>query len=152
MPSVPIRMEPVQKLLREHGPMHVFDIAGHLDWSVDLARRTLSSTRYARPGAIFRIVRYVQGTEHSARRVAIYAAQAGPDVPKPAIDKHAMQLHWQAEYRKRNRGVLNAQRRLRRAKDAGRPVVQNPFMQLAHHDVRCFMSAAANTSTLERAA
>lgn len=130
--------------LRKYGPMHVRSLAEHLDWTVERAARTIINTRRLHPGKLIRVIGYERVQDGKGKDLSIYAAGAGDDIQRRAVHERRRRLTTQARYRERNRAIINAKHRAWRAKKKGEKAVVNPWMQLAHPEVRSFMTIAAN--------
>ena len=140
MPYEPINRSRIVAALQECGPMTRHELAEHLGWPVPKVGTTISSTRWLKPRQVLRIVSYRHIVGRHARDVAVFAAQAGPDVPKPRADPALRRKQSQARYRDKNRAAIQAAARLKRASDAGREVVVNPWLGLAPTNLRSAMS------------
>jgi len=140
MPYEPINRRQIVAALQEHGPMTRHEIAEHLGWPIAKVGTTMSSTRWLLPGKVLRIVGYRAITGRYARDVAVFAAQAGPDLARPAADPVQRRQAAQARYRDKNRVAIKAAARLKRARDTGRDVVVNPWLDLAPPNMRAAMS------------
>lgn len=140
MPFEPINRSQVVDALQEFGPMTRYELAEHLGWPAAKVGTTIGSTRWLLPEKVFRIVGYKPVTGFRGRDVAIYAAQAGPDIARKPIDKVKRRRVSQARYREKNRAVISTRDRIARAAKAGRQTVVNPFLMLAPPAVRSAMT------------
>ena len=129
--------------IKEHGPMTCADTAGLMGWTVERVHGAIASARRRCPGQIFRVVGYQRAADGKGKDASIYAAQPGDDVPRPAVNKKARRNATQANYRKRHKAIVNARLRMSRAKNKGRGVSNNIWMQLADKSARSAMSMAA---------
>lgn len=137
----PINRRQVIEALREFGPMTRYDLAEHLGWTPGKVGTTISSTRWLLPGQVFRIVRYRDRIyQGRLQQVAVFAAEAGTDAVRPAMDADSRRLLINARYREKNRASINAKDRARRARAQGADVVVNPWLQLAPPNMRAAMS------------
>lgn len=146
MPYEPINRRRVVAALQEHGPMTRFELAEVLGWSVATVGTTIGSTRWLLPHQVFRVVGYRAVTGSRGRDIAIYAAQAGPDVQRKPVDQAQRRKVSQARYREKNRAVIQAKDRLARAQKAGAPVVINPWIGLAPTQMRAAMTQRGRTA------
>lgn len=137
----PINRSQVVAALKSVGPMTVEEISDHLGWERAKATTTIGSTRWLLPQQVFRIVRYVQVTGRRCRDLAVYAAEAGTDAPKPAVNAAKRRKQTEERYRKKNRAIINARSRASNAAKRGTYAV-NPWMQLAAPQLRAVMSTA----------
>jgi hypothetical protein len=140
MPYEPINRRRIVAALQECGPMTRHELAEHLGWPVPKVGTTISSTRWLLPGQVLRIVGYRAVTGRYARDVAVFAAQSGPDAPKPAAKPKARRKETQARYRDKHRHAIQAKARIKRAQEAGRDVAINPWLQLAPPSLRSAMT------------
>ena len=109
-----------------------YEIADHLEWPLEKVSTTINSMRRARPGLLLRIVRYRQ----EVRVVAVFAAEAGEDAPRPRRDHKKRDKQKQNRYVDKNRAAINAKNRLRSAAESGKAVAMNPWLQLAPPNMR----------------
>lgn len=138
----PINRSQVVAALKSVGPMTIEEIAEHLGWERIKASTTIGSTRWLLPKQVFRIVGYVQVTGRRCRDLAVYAAEAGADMPKPAVNAAKRRKQTEARYRQKHRAIINARNRASTASKRGAATI-NPWMQLAPPQLRAFMSTAA---------
>ena len=117
-----------------------YELAEVLGWSVATVGTTISSTRWLLPHQVFRIVGYRAVTGSRGRDIAVFAAQAGPDIQRKPINKAQRRKVTQARYREKNRAVIQAKDRLARAQKTGAPVVINPWIALAPAQMRAAMT------------
>lgn len=82
-------------------------------------------------------------TGRRARDVAIYAAQAGPDVPKKRVNTAQRRKATEARYRENHRAIINAHNQMTNAAKRGKTAI-NPWAQLAAPQLRSYLSATAN--------
>lgn len=140
MPYEPINRRRVVAALQEHGPMTRYELAELLEWDVSKVGTTIGSTRWLLPQKVFRIVGYRAVTGSRGRDVAIFAAEAGPDIQRKPIDKEKRRKATQARYREKNRAAILARHRVSRAKRSGKPVLINPWITLAPKENRSAMA------------
>lgn len=140
MPYEPINRRRVVAALQEYGPMTRYELAEVLGWSVATVGTTIGSTRWLLPEKVFRIVKYRAVTGSRGRDVAVFAAEAGPDIQRKPVDKQKRRKETQARYREKNRAAILARHRVSRAKRKGKPVVVNPWIALAPKEVRSAMT------------
>lgn len=112
------------------------EVAEHLEWPLEKVSATINSTRHARPGLLLRIVHYRQ----DVRVVAVFAAEAGEDAPRPPRNHKKRNKLKAQRYLAKNRASVNAKNRLRTAAIAGVPIVVNPWLQLAPPEMRPTMT------------
>lgn len=122
--------------------MTATELAEYLGWKSEKVTSTISSTRWLLPEQVFRIVRYVPVTGRRSRDLAVYAAEAGADAPKPAVNAAKRRKQAEARYRHKHRAIINARNQASSAAKRGAPTV-NPWAQLAAPQLRSFMSTAA---------
>lgn len=137
----PINRSQVVAALEAVGPMTVDELAEHLGWERAKVTTTIGSTRWLLPQTVFRIVRYVQVIGRRSRDLAVYAAEAGDDAPKPPINTAKRRKQTEARYRKKHRALINARNQASSAAKRG-TVAINPWAQLAAPQLRAYMSTA----------
>lgn len=118
------------------------ELAEYLGWGSRKVTTTIGSTRWLQPGLVFRIVRYVPVTGRRGRDLAVYAAEAGPDVPKPTVNAEKRRKQTEARYRRNHRAIINARNQASAAAKRGTTTI-NPWAQLAAPQLRAFMSSTA---------
>lgn len=122
--------------------MTATELAEYLGWESRKVTTTIGSTRWLQPGLVFRIVRYVPVTGRRSRDLAVYAAEAGPDAPKPTVNAAKRRKQTEARYRLKHRAIINARNQASSAAKRG-PAAINPWAQLAPPVLRGVMAAAA---------
>lgn len=122
--------------------MTVAELAEYLGWKSEKVTTTISSTRWLLPEQVFRIVGYVQVTGRRCRDLAVYAAEAGTDTPKPAVNATKRRKQAEARYREKHRAIINARNQAGNAAKRGTAAI-NPWAQLAAPQLRAFMSTTA---------
>lgn len=128
--------------LREHGPMTRHALAECLDWPLGRVHSTVANARRLRPEQVFRVVGYQRVLEGKGKDASIYAAEPGPDMPRPKAGQYQRNRATRRRYRERHRAVINARHRARRAREKGRVVRSNFWAQLAHKSARSAMALA----------
>lgn len=118
------------------------EVAEALGWPHSRAHETIANARRWQPGKVFRVVRY-RKTMGKGKDPSVYAVQAGPDVPRPVIDRKARRKEIERRYQRKNQAIINARERAARA--AAAPA--NVWMGLAPVGVRPLMTIAAREST-----
>lgn len=140
MPYEPINRRQVVAALQEFGPMTRFELAELLGWDVPKVGTTIGSTRWLLPQKVFRIVGYRAVTGSRGRDVAIFAAEAGPDIQRKPVDQKKRDKEVAARYREKNRASILARNRISRARRSGKAVAINPWMALAPKELRAAMA------------
>lgn len=138
----PINRSQVVAALQSAGPMTVVELAEYLGWKSEKVTTTIASTRWLLPGLVFRIVRFVPVTGRRSRDLAVYAAEAGADVPKPTVNADKRRKQTEERYRRNHRAIINARNQASAAAKRGTTTI-NPWAQLAAPQLRAFMSSAA---------
>lgn len=116
--------------------MSITDIAAEMDWPRGTVEKAIVGTRHDYPGQHFQIVAYKWQEYGQGREIPIYAAQGGVDKPRPRASKERHRAQKRAYYA-RHKARINAKSR---AKRLGISAAPNPWLQLAHPDMRPFMS------------
>lgn len=138
MPRAPYKTKERQALLaffREHGPASAAELEDALGRA---ARDRLGRTRARHPGKFFRIVSYRRQVNVQGREIPIYAAQEGPDRARPRSQTGTAQTEERRAAQKR--AYYHRHKASVAARRSTKPAEQNPWMQLAHKDVRPIMS------------
>lgn len=117
------------------------EVAEALGWPHSRAHETIANARRRQPGKVFRVVRY-RKTMGKGKDPSVYAVQAGPDAPRPVIDRKARRKEIERRYQRKNQAIINARERAARA--AAAPA--NVWMGLAPVGVRPLMTIAARES------
>lgn len=123
--------------------MSRLELAEYLGWSTAKVGTTIASTRWLLPEQVFRVVSYQPITGRRARDVAVYAAEAGPDEKKKAVNAHVRRKKTWERYRKENKALISARNKAANAK-ASDPHNINPWTQLAAPSLRAYMASIAN--------
>lgn len=131
--------------IKEHGPMTCAEVAEALGWPHSRAHETIANARRWQPGKVFRVVRY-RKTMGKGKDPSVYAVQAGPDVPRPVIDRKARRKEIDRRYQRKNQAIINARERAERAAKVGPAAPTNLWMGLAPVGVRPLMTIAARES------
>jgi len=140
----PINRSQVVATLQDNGPMTRLELAEYLGWSTAKVGTTIATSRNLHPEKIFRIVGHRQVTGRRARDVAIYAAEAGPDVKKKPVDTAKRRKATEARYRENHRAIINARNQAASFAKKDSAAI-NPWAQLAAPNLRAYMSAAGQT-------
>lgn len=135
----PINRSQVVAALEVAGQMTVAELAEYLGWESAKVSATIASTRWLLPEKVFRIVRYAPVTGRRGRDVAVYAAEAGLDAHKSAVNASKRRKQTEARYRKNHRALINARGRASSAAKRGTSAI-NPWAQLAAPQLRAHMS------------
>jgi hypothetical protein len=112
--------------------MSVQQIAEILGWDGERVRSAISAMRFHYPGKMVHITGYKKHPERG-KDVQILAAGPGEDMPRPVLtakQKQARRRATQNRYNKKNRSIIDAKARLRRAKEKGIAVAANPWFHL----------------------
>jgi hypothetical protein len=138
----------VLECLREHGPMTMVEIAEMLSWSLVRVHGAIMGARSRHPGKLVRVVAYVRHAERG-KDIQVYAAGAGKDKPRPVLteeDRKARRKVVQNRYNHKNRQVIDAKARIKRAKSQGFEPVAHPWFQLIPPSVRGLATQMARSS------
>jgi hypothetical protein len=138
----PINRSQVVAALKAAGPMTATELAEYLGWESRKVTTTIGSTRWLLPEQVLRIVRYVPVTGRRGRDLAVYAAEAGADAPKPAVNAARRRKQTEARYRHKHRAIINARNQASSSAKRGAPAI-NPWAQLASPVLRGTMAAVA---------
>lgn len=130
----PIHRSRIIAALTEAGPMTSPELAEYLNLPTDTVSACIASARWLLPEQVFRIVRHQPLIGRRGRDLAVYAAEAGPDVQRKPINLAKRRKEVEARYRKKNRALINARNR------AKSPAPANPWLQLAPPEMRAAIS------------
>lgn len=135
----PLR-EAVHAALVQHGPLSITDLALHMHWDRPTVYNAISDARHGHPGKFFRIVDYQWQEYGQGREIPIYAAEAGEDKPRKNASKARHAAQKRAHY-KRHSARIDARAKAKRDSLKSAPIKSaNPWLQLAHPDVRPLMT------------
>lgn len=137
----PINRSQVVAALKDNGPMTRLELAEFLGWSADKVGTTIATSRHLLPEQVFKVVGHMPVTGRRARDVAIYVAEAGPDVIKKRVNGAQRRKATEARYRKNHRAIINARNQAANAVKRGKTGL-NPWAQLAAPQFRAYLSAA----------
>lgn len=121
------------------------EVAEALGWPHSRAHETIANARRWQPGKVFRVVRY-RKTMGKGKDPSVYAVQAGPDVPRPVVDRKARRKEIDRRYQKKNQAIINARERGARAAKASAGASTNMWMGLASPGIRPLMTLVARES------
>lgn len=131
--------------LQELGPATTEELVEHLGLNSGLVSSTIRAARLTCPGQIFRIAGYQRAVGAWQPDRAVYAAEAGPDVPKPKVDAKARRRAANKRWTAKHGAAEAAKKRAQHLRANGGTV--NIWHGLAPASVRNVMtSVAANTS------
>lgn len=126
------------------------EVAEVLGWTIARTHGVIANGRRLHPGKLFRVVRY-RPSIGKGKDQSVYAAQAGPDMPRAEVDVKTRRLQALQRYRKKHRATINARHRRARAAKAGSAAPPNPWMLLAPPEVRSTMTVEARRAHKDNA-